>query len=399
VSKYHKFYGFKLKILVIAPTPFFADRGAHVQIYEQANSLINLGHTVRIVTYGIGLPVPNLDVVRCRSLKGYKKLSAGPSFGKLVMDVYLLARVRRELRSFDADIIHAHLHEGAVIARALNLRKKYLVVFDYQGSLSKELSQHVSAFRSPIFQIFLRKIEIYINSWFPIVTQSKTMVEEILRSRKRSSKNKHVINVMDGVNTSRFKPSASDEQILERFQINLDSPRFIYVGYMAEYQGVDLLLRAFAKIKDTLIDAKLILIGYPFEGHYENLAVELMIKDDVTFVGRANYFQLEKYLALGQVAVAPKIADTEGDGKIYNYLAMGLPTVAFDRSVSREIMRDAGLYAKYKDYEDLASVLIEAYEDRESLSIKARARAVDALSWDAVALNLENVYKNVAGIK
>ena len=38
---------------------------------------------------------------------------------------------------------------------------------------------------------------------------------------------------------------------------------------------------------------------------------------------------------LGDVAVAPKMSETEGAGKIVNYLAMGLPVVTFDTQVSR----------------------------------------------------------------
>ena len=44
----------KLKILMIAPTPFFADRGCHMQIYEQARALQKRGHDIRITTYNIG---------------------------------------------------------------------------------------------------------------------------------------------------------------------------------------------------------------------------------------------------------------------------------------------------------------------------------------------------------
>jgi hypothetical protein len=43
-----------LKILMIAPTPFFADRGCHVKILEELKSLTKRGIKVTLVTYHIG---------------------------------------------------------------------------------------------------------------------------------------------------------------------------------------------------------------------------------------------------------------------------------------------------------------------------------------------------------
>ena len=40
------------------------------------------------------------------------------------------------------------------------------------------------------------------------------------------------------------------------------------------------------------------------------------------------------------------ISRTEGLGKLLNYMAMGLPTVAFDVPVAREYLGDLGLYAE-----------------------------------------------------
>ena len=51
-----------MKILVIAPTPFFADRGCHVRIYEEAKALLKLGYQVKIVTYHLGKNPTGLDI-------------------------------------------------------------------------------------------------------------------------------------------------------------------------------------------------------------------------------------------------------------------------------------------------------------------------------------------------
>ena len=82
--------------------------------------------------------------------------------------------------------------------------------------------------------------------------------------------------------------------------------------------------------------------------------------DHTTFTGKVPYHQARDYLALGDVAVAPKLSATEGSGKILNYMAMGLPTVAFDTPVSREYLGDVGIYATAGRSRVLAEALLDA---------------------------------------
>lgn len=101
---------------MVAPTPFFADRGCHARIYEEALALLRLGHKVKVVTYHLGKDKDNLDVYRIVKIPWYKKLSAGPSWHKIYLDILLFFKALKVQRSFKADILHGHLHEGAMIA-------------------------------------------------------------------------------------------------------------------------------------------------------------------------------------------------------------------------------------------------------------------------------------------
>ena len=62
-----------LNILVVAPTPFFSDRGTHIRILEEALALEKRGHHLTIATYHIGQDLPDtlgshIDVRRIRPL-------------------------------------------------------------------------------------------------------------------------------------------------------------------------------------------------------------------------------------------------------------------------------------------------------------------------------------------
>jgi glycosyltransferase involved in cell wall biosynthesis len=107
-------------------------------------------------------------------------------------------------------------------------------------------------------------------------------------------------------------------------------------------------------------------------------------------------------LALGDVAVAPKISATEGSGKVLNYMAMGLPTVAFDTPVHREYLGELGIYARRGQADALAKALgwilaQEAHGRKVGVQLRERAQAL--YSWDRAGQRIEQVYGVVCKAK
>ena len=69
------------------------------------------------------------------------------------------------------------------------------------------------------------------------------------------------------------------------------------------------------------------------------------------------YEEAPLHLALGEVAVAPKLSATEGSGKLLTYMAAGLPVAAFDTPVHREYLGEEGCYAPAGDAAALAEAI------------------------------------------
>ena len=100
-------------------------------------------------------------------------------------------------------------------------------------------------------------------------------------------------------------------------------------------------------------------------------------------------------LALGDIAVAPKLSLTEGAGKIYNYIATGLPVVAFDTPVAREILGADGYYARPGDAASLADCLLRLVRDPASACPRVdrlRRRAEADYSWSHRGAELDAIY-------
>ncbi len=385
-----------MKVLMIAPTPFFSDRGCHTQIYEEIKALQDLGHEIVIVTYGLGRNIPNVNIIRIFNFPWYDKLSAGPSYTKILLLPILTIKVIRTIQKFKPEIIHAHLHEGALIARICKFffpRKKYL--FDMQGSLTGETLQHGFVKENSLFYKFLVWFEKKIANWFFVITQSESMIVELESFGVPENRRR---NVHDGVDTDIFHPMKFNNELAAKLGVDENRHRVLYMGLLEQYQGVDLMLEAFKYVNEEMSGVQFIIIGFPNIDKYKEECSKLGILDNVLFLGKVDYTTLPEYLSLANVAIAPKIALTEGDGKIYNYMAMGMVTVAFDRSVSREILGDTGLFAEFCNPKMMADKIKWALSNPSeclSLGMKSRERAIQNLSWKAVGRRIDNVYNNL----
>jgi glycosyltransferase involved in cell wall biosynthesis len=111
------------------------------------------------------------------------------------------------------------------------------------------------------------------------------------------------------------------------------------------------------------------------------------------------YEQAPQMLALGDVAVSPKLSLTEGAGKLLNYMAVALPVVSFDTPVAREYLGGLGMYAAAGDVDAFAERLEYALfcegADGQRVAergVRLRQRALMNYRWDSVAEAIVRVY-------
>ncbi|HEX6289439.1 MAG TPA: glycosyltransferase family 4 protein [Herpetosiphonaceae bacterium] len=390
-------------VLTIAPTSFFADYGCHVRIWEEAKILKQLGHRVVMTTYHNGDDMPGLDIRRSWDVPWIKRAMVGSSRHKLYLDIALSWRTLRVALAVRPDIIHAHLHEGALIGSVVSKLLRIPLIFDYQGSLTGEMLDH-RVFLRPRSSLLrpLQKLEDTINRIPDAVITSTYNAAETLH-REWSFPRDRLYTVVDSVNTTRFQPFDGSpaweaERLRLRQELGIPADRRIvaYIGLLAPYQGTNKLLEAARMVIAERPDVHFLIMGYPDVLSYRALAESLGVAEHVTLPGRILYKDLHAYLALGDIAVAPKMSATEGAGKITNYLAMGLPVVAFDTPVSREMLGDLGVYARLGDSASLAQEMIGLLDDRErsaTLGRLGRIKAVREHSWELGGQQIAAIYE------
>jgi glycosyltransferase involved in cell wall biosynthesis len=396
--------GRRYRVLMIAPTSFFSDYGCHVRILEEARALQQLGHMVTIVTYRNGRNVPDLDIRRTLPIPWRQDYEVGSSRHKVVFDALLGLKTLQLMATQRFDVIHAHLHEGALIGLVLGRFFGLPIVFDFQGSLTEEMIDHHFLQRKSAVYPPLRKLETWIDHASPLVLTSSSNAERILVEEFGCAPGR-IRPLPDCADTTTWAPLSAETMAprnadRQRLGIPADAPVIAYLGLLAEYQGTDLLLQAIQRIRQTHPDAYLLLMGFPRVDYYQLVAQQLGIADRVIFTGRVPYTEAPAYLRMGDIAAAPKLSLTEGAGKLLNYMALGLPTVAFDTSVAREYLGAHGVYAERGSAESLAAKLIcllDDIEGREALGRQLRQRAIEQYNWQRAAHRIVDVYAEVTG--
>lgn len=390
-------------ILAIAPTSFFADYGCHVRILEEGRALARRGHRVTVCTYHNGRDPEGVRVLRMPRVPWHAEVRVGSHYHKLYFDALLAARSLAAAIG-RVDVVHAHMHDGALIGYLVSRLRRVPLVFDYQGSLTREMIDHQFLRAAGPWSRPVAWLEQMIERLPDAILTSSTNAADALRAaRGRSGRSRGrwsgppVEALVDGVDAGSFGPCdpAAVGGLRARYRIPPGRDVVGYLGLMAEYQGVGQLLYAARRVVERRPNTHFLVMGYPGWERYQQQAHDLQILDHVTFTGRVPYEQCALHLALADVAVSAKQSASEANGKLLNYMAMGLPTVVYETPVARELLGDLGVYASPGDVAALADALLALLDDparRAKLGAALRQRVTLQFSWDSVAVRLEAVY-------
>ncbi len=390
-----------LRILMIAPTSFFSDYGGHIRILEETYTLQGMGHQVAIVTYYKGSDMPDLDIRRTAPLPWRSNYEVGSSRHKLAFDVYLAWQSLVEAIRFKPDVIHGHMHEGALIGGLLAKLLRRPLVFDFQGSMTAEMTDHNFLRENGRLYRLAFRLENFINGMPQAILTSSIKATRLLQDQFHISAEK-LVPLPDCANPGRFDPEKFSPEMKQELRQKLGIPadRLIiaYLGLLTDYQGIPHLIEAAARLKQAGEKCHFLIMGYPNVVHYKSEAHKAGVLDCVTFTGKVQYQHAPAYLSLGDIAVAPKMSTSEGSGKLLNYMALAQPIVAYDSAVHREYLADLGVYAPSGDvaaFTAAIAALLHQPERRLELGQQLRQRALQTYSWQKAGERIVSLYKQL----
>jgi glycosyltransferase involved in cell wall biosynthesis len=383
-----------MRVLMVAPTPFFGDRGCHIRILEEVRALRGLGVETVVVTYAVGRDHPDVSTVRTARLPWIRTLPIGFSPHRPYLDAMLLGTTLRTARRFRPDVLHGHLHEGAAIASVIGRVVGRPAIADLQGSVVGEMISHGHLPARGPLPAALRRAERLVLRWpARLVPSSANFARELVDVWRTPPE--RVVLIPDGIDPDFLRPRAAPDSLRE--QLGLVGKRVVvYLGVLTEYQGIDDLLDAWPAVMAAVPDAHLLLMGHPNVERYRARAEAATPSGSVTLTGRIEYGETPQYLALGDVAVSAKHVSTEANGKLLNYMAMGLPSIAYDGPVSRDLLGEAGVFAPMRNIQGLAAAIVALLRDANEQKLRGQAlreRAVAHFGWRALGRQLVDVYR------
>ena len=298
----------RYNVLMLAPTMFFADYGAHVRILEEATSLRDLGHQVTILAYPNGRDIAGLHVERCWGVPFNYRIIVGSSRHKFYLDAMLGLKGLQTMFAVKPDLIHAHLHEGALIGSVLSRLWRVPLVFDFQGSLTCEMIDHHFLTPDGAAHKFFRWLEERIDQFPDAVITSSCNAAQLLEGEFGRTKGE-VYTIADCVNPDTFRPDAvtADERaaLRARFGIPAGAQVVVYLGILQDYQGIPHLIRAAKPVLERYPDTYFLIMGFPNQARYAGLAAEVGVAHRVLLPGKVPHEETPRHLALGDIAAAP----------------------------------------------------------------------------------------------
>ncbi|NDJ84884.1 MAG: glycosyltransferase family 4 protein, partial [Chloroflexi bacterium] len=204
-----------------------------------------------------------------------------------------------------------------------------------------------------------------------------------------------IVTVSNGIYTEAFDPNADGTPIRKRYNIPSEAVVIGFVGSFQPYHRVDLLLEAFARLRQTRQGTHLLLIGSGKRfTKAQNQAERLGLLSDVTFTGQLPYEDVGAHTAAADITIMPATNTYGNPMKIYEYMAMGKAVIAPDQETITEIVthgENAYLFAP-EDIDSMAAALSAVIDDdalRHKLQHAALASSADH-TWDERAKVMED---------
>jgi glycosyltransferase involved in cell wall biosynthesis len=388
-----------MKILMIAPEPFFQPRGTPISVYQRLRALSFLNYQVDVLTYHIGehVDIPGVNILRIPAVPFIKSSKPGPSFSKLILDPILFIYAMFILATNQYDVIHSH--EEASFFSALFAKvfgKKH--VYDMHSSLPKQLTSF--KFWDNFLFLWTAKTleEIVLRTSDAIITIG-TDLDELVRERYPEANTIKIENLP--LQVLSLPPGPCDvDCIKKRLGLN-GQPTVVYTGTFEPYQGLDMFIESARIVTSEYPEISFLLVGGNKRqiDHYKQLTADRNMSDFIQFLGNVPTSEATSYLELASVLVSPRLEGTSIPLKMYTYLLSGTPVVATDIEAHRLALDENLAVLTNPNAADFARGILKLLNDPE-LGMRLASNAQELMwskyGFDSYVNKVSSIYQTLS---
>lgn len=382
-----------MKVLLVAPQPFYQERGTPIAVRLLAETLCDLGHDVDLLVYHAGedIAYPRLRLFRAGRPPGVTQIPIGFSPQKLICDVWLIVRMVGLLLRNRYDVVHA-VEEAVFPAALLRLLSRGRMVYDMDSSMADQLIDKWPALRR------LEGAMAFIERLAVRRADAVLAVCEDLAAKVRPWVGDARVTVLPDVPMG----DPDVERPVDSLRTVVGPGRIIglYVGNLERYQGIDLLFDALAQVPAAVPFSAVVIGGSAAHiGIYRARAQELGIGDRVHLLGPRPVSDLVAYLRQADVLLSPRTLGQNTPMKVYSYMQSGRAILATDiRSHTQALDADCAALVAPEPLAMAAGLrrLIDDPALRERLGTAARAKAEREYSLPVFRRKLQHAYERLA---
>jgi glycosyltransferase involved in cell wall biosynthesis len=388
-----------MRILMIAPEPFFEARGTPFSEYHRIRALADLGHTVDLVTYPFGRDValPGLTVHRSWRPPFVRRVKIGPSLAKVPLDCLLALKALHVGLKWKFDYVHSHEEGGAIgLALARLLRLPHL--YDMHSSLPEQLSNFKFS-RSRLLVGAFRALERRMVARSDSVIVICRHLEEVARAIAPGA---HVVLIENAPGSGDTASTSAVGDVRAAAGVPAEAPMVLYTGTFEAYQGLDLLFEAMKPVLAQLPAARLVLAG----GHPDQVerarreAAAVGVGASTVFVGERPAEDIPAYLEAADVLVSPRSRGKNTPLKIYQYLRSGKPIVATNLLTHTQVLDTTVAELTDPTAEAFGAGILRVLRDGDraaAISRAARSLAETRYTYEAYVARTREALRPLAG--
>lgn len=323
-----------MRILVLAPHPFYIDRGTPIDVDILVRALCELGHEVHLATLHAGedRDYPGLTIHRIEEPKGVGMPAPGFSGAKLKCDARLYALAKKLVRELKPDVIHAG-EEAVFMARWFKMTRGIPYVYDMDSSIAQQMVEQMG---------FLKPFAWFFHAFEGIGVKGAVACAPVCHAladvaRKQGARRQVTLHDISQLDVDALRPTG---WLREQEGIAESSTLVVYCGNLQTYQGVDLLIEGMKEALESGADVDAVIAGGEEDQiqAYRAKAEALGIADRIHLIGRWPAAKLGELLIEADILTAPRTKGVNTPQKVFPYLHTGRAVLVTDLPTHSQIL-------------------------------------------------------------
>lgn len=360
------------RVLLIAPQPFYEERGTPMNVRLMCTILGKAGYQVDLLAFPTGsdLPMEGVRLIRLPNILFTGKIPIGFSLKKLIFDLLLpFWGLWLCLRNRYA-VIHG-VEEGGVVAVLLaRFFKGAGSIFDMDSVMSDQFGGGADGGKSSLQRV-IHAFEVWsIRNASVIITVCSALTE----AADKAEPDGPVVQIED-IPLSFAFPSKDKDVAEIRSRVNRIVAEYglvgkkivLYTGNLQSYQGIDLLLEAWGLSRQSSqSDTEcLVIIGGPKElvDTYTGLLQDKPWKGTVVFIGPRPSEEMDEWMECAACLASPRSQGENTPLKIYSYMAAKKPIIATRMKTHTQVLDDESAFLVRPDAKEMAQKIAHVYSN------------------------------------